>query len=87
MATSSEAVVYDTIVSIALIIDQREGEMWTDLIYHTQVYANQETFLSYSKPSAHFLNYSIFLPQVFSIFQMKNHKCTLFDNLSFFYII
>lgn len=62
MATSSEAVVYDTIVSIALIIDQREGETWTDLIftadsyvdllprsslcYHAPVYANQETFLS-----------------------------------------
>lgn len=55
--------------------------MWT--CYHTPVYANQETFLSwYSKPSAHFLNYSIFSPQVFSIFKMKNHICTLFDNLS-----
>lgn len=25
-----------------------------------------------------------FSPQVFSIFEMKNHICTLFDNLSFF---
>lgn len=30
VATSSKAVVYDTIVSVVLIIDQREGETWTD---------------------------------------------------------
>lgn len=40
MATSSEAVVYDTIVSIALIIDQREGEMWTDLIFTADSYVD-----------------------------------------------
>lgn len=39
MATSSEAV-YDTIVSIALIIDQREGEMWTDLISTADSYVD-----------------------------------------------
>lgn len=40
MATSSEAVVYDTIVSIALIIDQREGETWTDLISTADSYVD-----------------------------------------------
>lgn len=40
MAISSEAVVYDTIVSIALIIDQREGEMWTDLIFTADSYVD-----------------------------------------------
>lgn len=40
MATSSEAVVYDTIVSIALIIDQREGETWTDLIFTADSYVD-----------------------------------------------
>lgn len=39
MATSSEAV-YDTIVSIALIIDQREGETWTDLISTADSYVD-----------------------------------------------
>lgn len=75
MATSSEAV-YDTIVSIALIIDQREGETWTDLISTADSYVDLTLqSMQIRKHSSHDIPNH---PHIFSITQSFHHKYFLY---------